>query len=273
MPDSIGNRSPEAVIEAIEENLAEASISLGRTEDGVVFRGGDVTWIYTGYPLLSRVLRARFNEEEAEDRVAEISECFKQWRAPVVWVIGPTSWPPQLPEFLTESGFGNSETWTGMALELKTITVPTNASPFRVEAVSETEALRVWTTLTGEAWAGQAADAAVEIFLPENAGGDPRSCYYIAYLNDKPVARGMSYTRGEVVGIYWVAATRESKNGEAEIAIVQRALGDARSKGASVGVMPTHEATRRLAEKLNFRPYCQFKVFAWPATQTGTQVC
>src|ERR1700722_15205064 len=121
MPDPIANHSPEAVIEAIEGNLIDASVALGRTEEGVVFRGSDVTWVYTGYRALSRVMRARFSPEEAEDRVAEIAECFRQWDARVVWVVGPSPWPPQLNDYLHDAGFNTNETWMGMAVDLQAV--------------------------------------------------------------------------------------------------------------------------------------------------------
>jgi hypothetical protein len=265
MPKSIGNRSPEAIIEAIEENMVEASVSLGRTEEGVVFRGADVTWVYTGYPALSRVLRARFTHDEAEDRIAEISECFRQWDAPVLWVVGPSSWPPNLPELLSGSGFGSSEFWTGMAVDLNAVpkTLPT-AAIGRIEAVAEKEAMQTWATVTNESWAGEGDDTAVEIFAPENAGGDPRCRYYLAYQNDKPVARAMSYTRGEIVGLYWIAAAKECRDVGFEAAIAQRALADAQNSGARIGVMPSHDGIGTLAATLKFTPYCQFKVYSWP---------
>src|ERR1700744_325047 len=131
MAEPIANFSPESIIEAIEGNLIDSSVALGRTEDGVVFRGSDVTWVYTGYRALSRVMRARFSPDEAEDRVAEIAECFRQWNAPVVWVVGPSSFPPELGEYLGDSGFGNNEIWMGMAADLSAIpaSVP---SPLRI---------------------------------------------------------------------------------------------------------------------------------------------
>src|SRR5205085_1704839 len=121
MSQPIGPLSPSAVIEAIEGNLVDSSAALGRSEDAVVYRGSDVTWIYTGTPLASRVLSARFTPEDAQDRVAEIHRFFKEWSAPVSWVVGPSSYPPTLGEYLSASGFGNGESWTGMAMDLSNL--------------------------------------------------------------------------------------------------------------------------------------------------------
>jgi predicted GNAT family acetyltransferase len=274
MPQSIANHSPEAVIEAIEENLIEASASLGRTEEGVVFRGSDVTWVYTGYRALSRVLRARFTTEAAGDRVAEISECFKQWDAPVLWVVGPTSWPPQLPDLLKECGFGNSEFWTGMAVDLKNIpTDLTAAADLRMEVVTDSVALKQWATLTRDFWDGDSAETAAEIFSPENAGGDPRCRYYLAYHGNDPVARLMSYVRGETVGLYWIGTPQEFHDRGYDIALARHALTEARTTGAKVAVMPSRNSAEAVSRTLNFRPHCQFKVYTWPSLPLRMPLC
>jgi hypothetical protein len=272
MPDPIANCSPEAVIDAIEGNLIDASVALGRTEDGVVFRGSDVTWVYTGYPALSRVMRARFATEEAEDRVAEIAECFRQWNAPVAWVIGPSSFPPELGDHLRESGFATSEIWLGMAIDLIDLPKPSIPGSLRIELVTEKEQLQAWTTLSTEMWTGNATEGALSIFSPENAGGDPRCRYYIGYVNGKAVVRGMACVRGETAGLYWINAKPEFAEEGYDVALAIRALSDARDSGARMGVMPVRSHST-LAQRLGFKPYCQFNIYAWPASSLKIPVC
>ncbi len=272
MPDSIANCSPEAVIEAIENNLIDASVALGRTEDGVVFRGSDVTWIYTGYRALSRVIRARFSALEAEDRVAEIAECFRQWDAPVAWVIGPTSFPPELGGYLQDSGFRISETWMGMAVDLAQLPAPGNTS-LKIELITEKAQLETWAMLNNDQWTGNAADGALNIFSPENAGGDPRCRYYLGYMNNKPVVRGMACVRGDVAGLYWLNAKPGLGEEGFDFALALRALSDARESGARLGVMPVRVQSSALCKRLGFAPYCQFNIYGWPAAAPQIPVC
>jgi hypothetical protein len=273
MPDPIANCSPEAVIEAIEDNLIDASVSLGRTEDGVVFRGSDVTWVYTGYRELSRVMRARFSPDEAEDRVAEIAECFRQWNAPVAWFIGPSSFPPELGECLRDSGFSTNEVWAGMATDLAAVPAVAPTAPLRVELVTETAELQAWATLSTESWSIEPADGATNIFSPENAGGDPRCRYYLGYLGSKPVVRGMACVRGETAGLHWLSILPEHRQSGYDIALASRALIDARDSGSRLGVMPIRHPNQPLAAKLGFKQYCQFNVYAWPAIPPKAPVC
>jgi len=272
MPDAIANFSPEAVIEAIEGNLIDASVAMGRTEDGVVFRGSDVTWVYTGYPALSRVMRARFTAEEAEDRVAEIAECFRQWNAPVTWVVGPSSFPPDLGDHLRESGFITSETWMGMAIDLMNLPQAANPAALRIELVTEKAQLDAWTMISTEMWTGEAADGAMSIFSPENAGSDPRCRYYLGYVNRKPAVRGMACVVGDTVGLYWINSKPEFADAGYDAELAVRALSDARDSGARMGVMPAR-ANSSLAQRLGFKPYCQFKAYAWPASSLKAPVC
>ena len=271
MPEPIGAFSPEAVIEAIEDNLVGASASLGRTEDGVVFRGRDVTWVYTGYPTLSRVLRARFTEEQAEDRVAQICECFRGWDAPVSWVVGPTSWPPQLRELLRDSGFDAGEVWTGLARDLTgdDPVAPPLPPAFAVTPATTTADLDAWAALDQNLVAREpAADgentAAPTLFSPDNAGGAPRCRYYLATLDGKPVARGMAYASGDVVGLHLFTAAPGHRGKGYELAVACRVLSDARAAGGRMAVMHARGELQQLGQQLGFHPYCQFSVHAWP---------
>jgi hypothetical protein len=269
MPQPIAEISPEAVIEAIEGNLVEASTVLGRTMDGVVFRGTDVTWVYTGFPALSRVLLARFPQEDAEDRVAEVLSYFKQWDAAVSWVVGPTSWPPRLGEYLHNQGFGSSEVWTGMAMDLRQLASPQldRAVGLRIQAVNDDAGLRAWATLSPETNGHTQeleTEGSVSLFGPDQAGGDSRSRYYVAYLDSAPVSRCMSFTRNGVTGLYWLATLPAHRGRGIAAAVGHRALDDARSLGARLAVMPASFRGVTLCQRLGFQPYCQFSIYAWP---------
>ena len=270
MPEPIGPFSPEAVIEAIEANLVGASVALGRTEDGVVFRGSDVTWVYTGYRSLSRVLRARFAEDQAEDRVAEVCDCFREFDAPVCWLVGPTSWPPNLPDLLVEGGFGPAELWMGLARDLSPLESPAPSGCTVVRATSKID-LQIWTGVGGAPGScdGQLPDpATADIFAPDNAGGDPRCRYYLATLADgRPVARGMAYQQDDVVGLHWLAC--DDPTAGHDRAVAARILADARATGARLAVTAGRGAAQATARRLGFAPYCQYNVHAWPPPATA----
>lgn len=275
MPEAIAHFQPEAVIEAIEGNLVDASAALGRTIEGVVFRGSDVTWVYTGFPSLSRVLLARFPQEEAEDRVAEILSYFKQWDAAVSWVVGPTSWPPKLGEYLHQQGFGPSEHWTGMAMDLSMLPAQMDRPEgLRIQTVSDPAGLRAWATLSPDpAEKGADEEGAVNVFAPDNAGGDARCRYYLAYLDEKPVARCMSFTRGEIVGLYWITTRPENRDRGIGAAVGHKALADAKENGTRIAVMPASERGQTLCSRLGFKPYCQFSVYVWPPAPIRMPPC
>lgn len=276
MPEAIAHFQPEAVIEAIEGNLVDASAALGRTMEGVVFRGSDVTWVYTGFPSLSRVLLARFPQEEAEDRVAEILSYFKQWDAAVSWVVGPTSWPPKLGEYLHQQGFGSSEVWTGMAMDLSALAAQDDRpAGLRVQTVTDTAGLRAWATLSPDPveLAAEGQDGAVGVFAPDNAGGDTRSRYYLAYLDGAPVARCMSFTRGEHVGLYWITTRPEHRGRGIGAAVGHKALADAKENGVRIAVMPASQRGQPLSGRLGFKPYCQFSVYVWPPAPLRMPPC
>jgi hypothetical protein len=263
MPEPIGNFSPSAVIEAIEASLVDSSAALGRSEDGIVFRGSDVTWVYTGGPALSRVLAARFTSEDVQDRVLEILGYFKSWDASVSWVVGPSSYPPGLGDYLHASGFGIFETWMGMAMNLSHLPKIECPPELDIQHVCDDEGLRAWATLAADP-ACQDPREAVNVFSPGNAGSDSRCRYYLGSLNGKPISRAMTVRRDDVVGLYWVATMNEhSGKGYCE-AMVRRAMQDAAASSAKAIVMAVPSSGQSFCEQLGFKPYCQFNVYNWP---------
>jgi GNAT superfamily N-acetyltransferase len=270
MPEPIANFSPEAVIQAIETNLVHSTLALGRGEDAVVFRGSDAVWVYTGQRGLSRVLQPRFLVDEAEDRVASIVACFQRWNAQVSWFIGPTSFPPEIPEYLRDAGFAPSEIWMGTARGLATLPESQAPAKLRVEVISKSEDFEAWTSLSTEHW--KPADDASKIFTPEIAGSDPACRFYLGFIGNEPVVRGMTCVRGETAGLYYVSTRPSHRNRGFEVLLATRALLDARGTGARLGVMPVRGLSNPLCSLLEFHPYCQFQVFTWPAA-AGAPLC
>jgi GNAT superfamily N-acetyltransferase len=270
--ESIGNIAPSAVIEAIETSLVDSSTALGRSEDGIVFHGSDVTWVYTGVPTLSRVLGARFTTDDVQDRVSEILGYFKTLETPVSWVVGPSTYPPTLGDYLSASGFGIGDKWMGMAMNLARRPKMHLPRGLEIKQVSDDQGLTDWAKL----WAdgdGEDQHGAVNLFSPENAGGDSRACYYLGYYNGQPASRAMTFRRDNIVGVYWVAAKNEYRGHGFRSAMVRRAMDDAASAGASALVMAVPSDGLSFSEKLGFKPYCEFSVYNWPRLPNRSDVC
>ena len=263
MPDSIGQYSPEQVSDLIEHNLVDVSTALGKTQDSVVYRGTDVTWVYTGGPALSRVLRAKFLPDHADDRVTEILGYFRRWDAPVAWVVGPASWPPKLGDHLHHNGFGPSESWTGMAADLSKLK-PLTARPegLRIATAGDDASLRVWAELSTITPHG--GDQNAGLFSLDNAGGDRRCKYFIAYQSKQPVARCMTFSNGPALGIYWLETITSMRHKGFASALVHHAIEQTRTAEHTVAVLAASSRAFSLFTKLGFQPYCQFHVYTWP---------
>jgi hypothetical protein len=245
-------------------------MAMGRTPDGVVLRGNDVAWVYTGFATLNRVLGGRFTDEEAEDRVAEIAECFHQWNAPVSWMTGPSTWPPQLADYLNDNGFVRSEITTGMAADLRSPLPPAPViEGLRIELLADPEQFKIWTTLNTEPWPREATAAAKAILTPDNAGSDPRCRFYLGYLHNQPVVRGMACVKGDVAGLHWISTATDHRDSEAEsalqIALANRALSDARDAEANLAVLVTPHPASLLCRQFHFQTFCLFTSYGWPA--------
>lgn len=271
MPESIAEFSPEQVSDLIERNLVDISTALGKSEDSVVYHGADVTWVYTGGQSLSRILRAKFLSTDASDRVSEIMGYFRHWDAPVAWVVGPASWPPKLGDHLHQKGFGPSESWIGMAAHLDGIVLPQNRPDgLRIATANDDTTLRTWAELDA---ATEVSGEAAGLFSVQHAGGDHRCRYFIAYHQKVPVARCMTFSTGETLGVYWLHTIASMRQKGLASALVEHAIAQSRQPEHQVVVIAVSSAAFSLCSKLGFRPYCQFHVYQWPPSPVVAASC
>jgi GNAT superfamily N-acetyltransferase len=69
-------------------------------------------------PLANRVVKACFNEEDAEQKIKEILEFFEKRGVPFSWWIGPGSCPSNLVDLLSAAGLKPVEHYEGTVLSL-----------------------------------------------------------------------------------------------------------------------------------------------------------
>jgi GNAT superfamily N-acetyltransferase len=159
-----------------------------------------------------------------------------------------------------------------MATDL-TADLPEPAWPagLRVALVSDAAALAAWAALGTEPTTKERVDRSPGIFAPDNAGGDARCKYYLGYLNGSPVARGMTFSRKDSVGLYWLSTLAQHQGNGIGAAMAHRALSDARAAGAKLAVMAGADNSRPLVRQFGFHTYCQFNIFSWPPPPSRMQ--
>src|SRR5690348_49474 len=106
--------------EATERNFADLQTAYAQAVGGEVLDLPDVRFSASGLPtdLLNTVNIARLSPSTARDRIAEAIAFFARLGAPFLWLVGPASTPPDLPERLQMAGLTRLVRTPAMALDL-----------------------------------------------------------------------------------------------------------------------------------------------------------
>src|SRR5262245_56321044 len=97
----------QAVIRAIEDNMASFWMKYGRAKVAETFEDDRLMYFSTGlaHPLFNAVFGARLTRNEIEPTITEIVEKFSARKLPFFWWTGSGTLPSDLGEHLKKQGF------------------------------------------------------------------------------------------------------------------------------------------------------------------------
>jgi len=87
------------------------------------------------------------------------------------------------------------------------------------------------------------------------------SQYYLGYVDDKPVGRGLSCYYAQVAGLYWLSTAPEARNKGYGTALQQFRLKRAKDLGYHIAVLQASEMGYPLYKKLGYNECGVFSEF------------
>jgi hypothetical protein len=132
------------LVEAIEENLAEALTSFGRHTQATVHASPELTWFSTGVPLarFNGVVRTRLPAKAIDQTISDTLAQFQDRALPMVWWTGPLTQPQDLGSRLLQHGLVHAGDTPDMALDLGVVEPPTGGlQRLKVKRVSSQSSL------------------------------------------------------------------------------------------------------------------------------------
>jgi GNAT superfamily N-acetyltransferase len=256
--------SVDELVVANEENLFAHSLSLGRREQGEVYDGSDIQWAYTGSPFLNRIFGACLGDDQVDGRITEVLARFKAWKAPLVWINGPSTRPYDLGQRLERQGFSHVPDWIGMVLDLgapgENCPVPDGLT---IEEVVDGEGLRAWALAPyGPADSpNKRGEAFAQVFVDLGLGDSLR--YYLGLWHGEPVARSMLFVAAGVAGIYWVGTAEKARRQGIATALTERAVQEARARGLRWAVLQASEMGEGVYQRMGFAEHCRMGIYVW----------
>jgi hypothetical protein len=217
------------------------------------------------FPLVNLITAARFDENEAEERIAQLTAEYRAAGKPAMWMIGPKSTPTNLARLAEAHGFVAS----GLLdiLVLRDIATPISA-PDDVD-VSEVriQDLHTYDDLMARAY-GLPTNV-VELFNDSYIEGvsSVKARAYVASIEGVPVSIGYClYIPGTSLVLLSGAATDETYRGRGSYsALVKRRLADARADGMETAYIQAVQTTSSpICRRMGFEPLGTIAIFIRP---------
>ncbi len=261
----------DLVVQGLERNLWDMWCRFGRGEGCVLHEEGDAIWFDTPIPTLPYNAVLRFaSEDDADGRIDALFEHYGKRGMPFMWIVHPSAQPQDLGERLRARGMEETEVCPGMSMALADLPEREDApAGFEIREVAEESDMSEVLELV--AWRWRVPPEVTPLLAPVTRafevgapGGAIRG--WIAEQHGAPVAKAVLCLGAGVAGIYGVATKPEARGQGLARVLTLRALREARESGYERGVLHSTPMARRLYEKIGFRTYAPFRVFAPPQT-------
>lgn len=205
------------------------------------------------------VLDADFNELVADSKILEVTHYFKEKNIPFSWWISPLDQPDNLTTFLEKNKYANTENNIAMYFDLDSWNPPSNdSSPLKIIQARDEKTLQDFALiLTNDKECFKTYFSWIAAILTDD---DPIE-YYVGYVNDKPVVRGLSCYYGGVVGLHWLSTAPDERNKGYGRAMQEYRLKRAKELGYHIAVLQASSEGYPLYRKLGYQECGIFKEF------------
>jgi hypothetical protein len=167
---ALQDRSPVAIISAIETNLSVLWRSYSRLPAAELCDQPDLFWVSTDipFPPFNGVVRARLQPQTITSTITATLQHFTDHHVPMLWLVTPSTQPPDLGTHLIEHGLTYMGEDPGMATDLDKLPSDLRLpSGFTFEPAQDLSTLRTWCGFTDQAlvaealfaWSGEAPSA------------------------------------------------------------------------------------------------------------------
>ncbi|MBI3970532.1 MAG: GNAT family N-acetyltransferase [Chloroflexi bacterium] len=277
MTKTVDDTGRDAAVQAIEANMSAYWLTLGSGPRGEVYNGSELQWVYTGSPVLNRVMGARLDGTTVGARIEQVVARFRAWNAGVAWLLGPSTRPADLGARLTAQGFIHEGDWVGMAHDLRRLGVgetngAADAPGLVVREVTDRKGFDSWLRIVGAGFALPRPARLVfrECFTRSGFGGHAPWRHFVGLVDGRPLSAATLFTAEGAAGVYLVATVPHARGRGFATALTRRVLAEARAHGHDLAVLQATQAGKNLYRTLGFEERCTIDIYRWtPADGSG----
>lgn len=254
--------SNEKLIKAMEANLNVHMTHFAQYLNQVeLVRIPGFTIVNSNLPddTFNYVLEADFSSNDANQKINEITDYFRNKNVPFSWWVSPYDKPEDLSNYLEINGYINTENNVAMYFDLEAwdnpISMPADLQI--IQAKDEKTLQDFALVLANDETSFKKYFKWVASVLTDD---DPIE-YYVGYVNGKPVVRGLSCYFAQVTGLHWLSTLpTERKKGYAK-AMQEYRLKRAKERGYHIAVLQASHEGYSLYKKLGYKECGTFREF------------
>ena len=237
----------------------------------------DVSWATTATPDPFRnvVVSARFDDNSADARIAEIAGAFGLRGTPFLWWRAPFHTPADLGDRLERAGISEIAAGPAMALDLRSMPPPEDLpAGLEIRPVSDVRGLRTYLdVLSSEVTpADEPAlfpPGTIEAILAHTGPRlvrEPIPMRYVGHLDGRPVATSRLSLAGGTAGIYAVQTKPEARGRGIGRAMTLAPLRAARDAGYRIATLQSTEAGFGVYRAIGFEEVFRYSIHVggWP---------
>jgi GrpB-like predicted nucleotidyltransferase (UPF0157 family)/GNAT superfamily N-acetyltransferase len=208
---------------------------------------------------LNCVLDADFSKTEADKKIQEVTHYFLQTNTSFSWWVGPYDKPENLPDLLENHGYINIENNPIMYFDLDALDGNTSSLPeLQIIQAKDEKTLIDFTQVKANSntslkkYFGWIASILTDC--------DPIE-YFVGYVNDKPVVRGISCYFAQVVGTYGLSTSPDERKKGYGRAMLEYRLKRAKNLGYHIAVLQASHTGYPLYKKMGYNDCGVFREF------------
>ncbi|RED66336.1 GNAT family N-acetyltransferase [Cohnella lupini] len=198
---------------------------------------------------------------DATRQVKSIIDSYQDRGVKCVWHTYSHTQDEDLNDTLISNGFKSGGTMSGMAVDLGEKEINrSNVPGLRIVTVHTDEELEMFKRVFVAEYGlpDELANAFTEAFAYDPEG---QMQYFLAYLNEVPVGTAMTFSTGEVTGIYTVATLKEFRTKGIGGALVGHALLDMQAAGAKLAILQSSSMGQTIYRKHGFEEELTINLF------------
>lgn len=206
------------------------------------------------------ILRADFDLSSSSEKIEQVNHYFHEKHLPFSWWIGPSDQPKNLAHLLEKYGYQNTENNIAMYLNLESwsdsFTMP---AELKIERVQDKAGLQDFALVLSN---DPKAFSTYFDWLSEIITRDDPIEFYVGYVNNKPVVRGLTCYYAQVAGLHWLSTCVEERKKGYGTAMQQFRLHRAKKLGYHIAVLQASHEGYPLYQKLGYQScetYQEFK--------------